>query len=374
MKETKSVIRKKSPSLVTTDYDNFKTLRFFINQQHKAEHMMREIENFHASFVQSKLVNFCDYVKEHPFYGLKLFGKIRFVYREYPSIQPARPSSKEIPGKRMMLLCVDPGNFRVLYRNKQPLFYHLKSNSRQYLRCDELTRQDEQLLHHFFEAAFGDPQWNPDTNSFMMNRKSEHTIEYYGGSSSKQQWIEKVACSEDDTFLITENVMDYINLDIFERRKDASMKPAYNRRGRLDYYYYVNSHYPTDALFKRDKIEALLRKRFEKEIAALERAYSLAWKDIAEDRYVEMLDGIEGHSVDENTCVIFNNDIRFVSSNPTKYDIVLSDDESTIDFIFSDYAVSRIKGTAKERTCILTYQTDNNELIDYKIKTRFIRK
>lgn len=365
----------KNIQLVKTDYDDFKTLRFFIDQQHKAEQMMQEIKNFHASFVQSKLVNFRDYIKEHPLYGLKLFGKIRFVYREYPAIHPAKPGGKVIPGKRMMLLCVDPGNFRVLYRSKQPSFYRLKSNARQYLCCDDLSKHDEQLLHHFYEAAFGDPQWNPDTNSFMMNRKSEHTLEYYDGTSSKQQWLEKVACSEEDTFLITENVMDYINLDVFERRKETSMKPAYSRRSRRpEYYYFVNSHYPTDALFKRDKIEALLRKRFEKEIAALERAYSLVWKDIAEDRYLEMLDGFEGHSVDENTCVIFNNDIHFVSSNPTKYDIVMSDDESTIDFHFKDYSISRISGAEKERTCILTYQTDNNELIDYKAKTRFIKK
>ena len=370
MKETNSIARGKSPSLVTTDYDNFKTLRFFINQQHKAEQMMQEIKNFHTSFVQSKLVNFRDFVRENPLYGLKLFGKIRFVYREYSVTNPGNPGWKTQPDKRMMLICVDPGNFRILYR-KEPKKY-LLSKSRQYLECPDLSIEDEQILHHFYQAAFNDPQWDFETNKFTMCERSEYSIPTYGGESMKSEMRTTVNCNLDDTFLIIDNVMDYINLDVFNKMKAKSMK-SYNKRGER-YSYYVNSYYPADALFKRDKIEAILRKRFEKEIAVLERAYSLIWKEIVEERYQEMLDGFEGHSFDENTCVMFNNDIHFVSSNPTKYDIVMSEDESTIDFYFKDYAISRVKGTEKERTCILTYKTDNNELIDYKVKTRFIKK
>lgn len=358
MKETNSAARGKSPSLVTTDYDNFKTLQFFIDQQHKAEQMIQEIKNFHASFVQSKLVNFRDFVRENPLYRLKLFGKIRFVYREYSD------------NKRMMLISVDPGNFRILYR-KEPRKY-LLSKSRQYLESPDLSVEDEQILYRLYRAAFNDPQWDFETNKFTMSERSEYSIPTYDGESMKSEMRTTVNCSLDDTFLITENVMDYINLDVFNKMKAKSMKP-YNKRGER-YNYYVNSYYPADALFKRDKIEALLRQRFEKEIAVLERAYSLVWKEIAEERYQEMLNGFNGHSFDENTCVMFNNDIYFVSSNPTKYEITMSEDESTIDFYFKDYSISRVKGTEKERTCILTYKTDNNELIDYKTKVRFIKK
>lgn len=42
--------------LVKTDYDNFKNLAFFINQYKKAQEMIKEVEDFYQSFLQSKLL------------------------------------------------------------------------------------------------------------------------------------------------------------------------------------------------------------------------------------------------------------------------------------------------------------------------------
>ena len=75
MKETLNK-EQRSPSLVTTDYDNFKTLRFFINQQRKAEQMLKDIESFRRSFIDSKLVSFYDYVKEHPVEAIEQFKQM----------------------------------------------------------------------------------------------------------------------------------------------------------------------------------------------------------------------------------------------------------------------------------------------------------
>ena len=51
--------------LVKTDYDDFKTMRFFIDQERKAEAMLKEVAEFKQSFIQSKLVSYEDWYKKH---------------------------------------------------------------------------------------------------------------------------------------------------------------------------------------------------------------------------------------------------------------------------------------------------------------------
>lgn len=53
-----------SIDLVKTDYDNFKNLAFFINQYKKAQEMIKEVENFYQSFLQSKLLSAEEVLKD----------------------------------------------------------------------------------------------------------------------------------------------------------------------------------------------------------------------------------------------------------------------------------------------------------------------
>ena len=55
----------KNIQLVKTDYDDFKTMRFFIDQEQKAEAMLKEVAEFKQSFIQSKLVSYNDWYKEN---------------------------------------------------------------------------------------------------------------------------------------------------------------------------------------------------------------------------------------------------------------------------------------------------------------------
>ena len=50
--------------LVKTDYDNFKNLAFFINQYKKAQEMIKEVEDFYQSFLQSKLLSAEEVLKD----------------------------------------------------------------------------------------------------------------------------------------------------------------------------------------------------------------------------------------------------------------------------------------------------------------------
>lgn len=51
--------------LVKTDYDNFRDMRFFVEQQRKAQAMLREVEEFTHSFLDSKLMSVEDVMSDY---------------------------------------------------------------------------------------------------------------------------------------------------------------------------------------------------------------------------------------------------------------------------------------------------------------------
>lgn len=56
-----------------TDYDDFKDLSFFLDQQTKAEAMLREVEEFKKSFVMSKMISVGDWVQKNPTKAVDIF-------------------------------------------------------------------------------------------------------------------------------------------------------------------------------------------------------------------------------------------------------------------------------------------------------------
>ena len=51
--------------LIKTDYDNFRDMRFFVEQQRKAQAMLREVEEFTHSFLDSKLMSVEDVMSDY---------------------------------------------------------------------------------------------------------------------------------------------------------------------------------------------------------------------------------------------------------------------------------------------------------------------
>lgn len=349
MKETKSVIGKKSPSLVTTDYDNFKTLRFFINQQHKAEEMMREIENFHASFVQSKLVNFRDYVKEHPDAAFNQFEKLvknaRYVYYVYPDGHKLELVDV-IHSERLRVFCNVRKGKDYLY----PMGYVYPKNC---VYDPDISEEDQFLLDELYTAAFREPQYEKADGCAYLGEK-------------------KVPVPINRTFLIVKDFDKYVRNHAWHQKLIADNPEKQLRSVELyhinvvDYYSYKN--YNVD--FDYDEIDKLLRKRFKKHLEVYKRL-CLKHIDDSIERWYDMLTqpfdyGMYIKNSDIKTCVLYNDRVEFVSDAPYSYSIKISDDESTIDFDFSSTDIFRNIETT--RYCTLTYKTDNNELVDFKTK------
>ena len=63
--ENKRVHSQTITNLVKTDYDNFRDMRFFVEQQRKAQAMLREVEEFTHSFLDSKLMSVGDVMSDY---------------------------------------------------------------------------------------------------------------------------------------------------------------------------------------------------------------------------------------------------------------------------------------------------------------------
>lgn len=69
--------------LVNTDYDNFKNLKFFIEQHKKATQMIEEVNAFYGSFIKSKILTIKQLMKNNfPIIDvIDVGGKNKFCYK-----------------------------------------------------------------------------------------------------------------------------------------------------------------------------------------------------------------------------------------------------------------------------------------------------
>lgn len=71
-------------SLVKTDYDNFKDMRFFVEQQRKAQEMIREVDEFTHSFLDSKLMSVEDVMSDyHNWLTFSSGQKMERIFKAY---------------------------------------------------------------------------------------------------------------------------------------------------------------------------------------------------------------------------------------------------------------------------------------------------
>ena len=61
----KDKYKRMTQRLIKTDYDNFRDMRFFVEQQRKAQAMLREVEEFTHSFLDSKLMSVEDVMSDY---------------------------------------------------------------------------------------------------------------------------------------------------------------------------------------------------------------------------------------------------------------------------------------------------------------------
>jgi hypothetical protein len=138
---------------------------------------------------------------------------------------------------------------------------------------------------------------------------------------------------------------------------------------KMSYYYEIKD---SSKILFNDKIIAAIEERFATPISYIRDLYGahpyiqlneLSWWESG--RHFRF-------DTSENNCVIWEGRPRWVSNNLDDVKITTSDDRKKIYCTFEDETIYKEQNyfdyrTQEERSCVLTYSADNNELVNYKV-------
>jgi len=343
---------KNSISLVKTDYDDFKDLSFFLEQQRKAEAMLREVEDFKKSFVMSKMVSMAEWVKENPTYGLTFFEDPHLCI-----------SFK--PNGLFGFIFVDYN--RDLHWFSPNLAHNWHQDhwcDHYYLEKDNYPKDKRKVLDQFFinchrhlqEMSYGLAEWVDTGEKDADGFKKQEAVPFTDDSQSiyildwKKYTKPEVVKEIESEYA---RRCEVLKLDVNKFRRE----------------YEIKNH--SKVLLVNEIIDEMHR-RFATPISYIRDLYS-AHPDILCEYLAEQETGRWFHfKTSENNCVIYKGRPRWVSNNLDKVKITTSEDRKKIICEFKDeedykrfnFDSFRILET---RTCELTYSAKNNELTDYKV-------
>ena len=350
---------KNSISLVKTDYDDFKDLSFFLEQQRKAEAMLREVEDFKKSFVMSKMVSMAEWVKENPTAELEFFDlphlSVIFLKDGTPVIY--------IYGR----LKYQGQGFEWFAANSESPYYDHPTHYAGKKIAEKLPKSQKKTLNDFHDYLY---------YSSGVYYSIQDKCMYIQKYDSKFRKTENVRVEDEETLYITRNVEDYLKpgaLKAILATEKQSGYDSYNGYSSVPYDNY-DKVYDVKKLVNVEKVNKEMYRRFQAQFDLIRDLYcknpSIPLKFIKRDECGRHYDFNEN----ENNCVMWKGRPHWVSANPDKVSITTSKDRTKIICEFEDkteYATYSwpTDGPRKveTRTCQLTYSAKNNELENYKV-------
>ena len=338
--------------LVRTDYDNFRDMRFFVEQQRKAQAMMREVEEFQRSFVQSKLISYNDYIKDHPLYGLSFFDSI------FPDVVLWRKDNGPIIGN------IKADTYKVfngpLYVRKgtEDFLIYPRLWLEKTREITNITKKQQKQLEIFYRASslrtvlLGDKTIIKDSEDNEVPSEQSLYItdweKYIDASCIYDNWdvISQELCGGKSIYY--DNVYKHSYYQPYIRLEDNVLIQQNPAKIKLEIPPQVDC----------DVLRNVMLERFAEAIEVIKNCYAV------DDEYKQRM-FLNTHNItpDDKCYVIWNNDLKFVSNTPQKYQVSLDDDYNKLTFQFDRYNPYNKK---YEGTCKLTYSTKDNELIDYQ--------
>lgn len=347
--------KKQNINLVKTDYDNFRDMAFFIKQQKKANEMLREVEEFKQSFLDSKMISYTEFIQKNPLYTMNLFGGIKEIIIFKPSKE-----SNEIT---KAFIKINKGNHRffwdTMFLGMSP---SIQSSSLHYLpdnavKQGRLSKEQICAVNRLYFAEYADID-----------------IDYTTGRLTKEIHHKKSEVNEKDTLWIIDDSIQFINKDFIKQdlKKEYShdVKYRYIRESSNYFavYYNLNNFgikYPSDIIIDETAVISYMENRFKDACDIIKSLYTETPEKTAKLTYDKAYGNPE-----EKHCVIWKGEPMFISSK--KYvKAEISDDEKTVSFWFDR---DRISGTEyneyiKHRSWVperikLTYDVKTNELIN----------
>ena len=354
---------KENIQLVKTDYDNFKDMTFFIQQQKKANEMLREVHDFQKSFILSKFISFREFVEQNPEYGLKLFGSPRLSYFEKTKTKdvfdyPGQSDSKYIISYGCLHILAD---LPVLYRRSKYLPHNLhyiygRSLNEDDVKAMNITYDEQEILDDFYFSML-------TPFDMPIASDTERQIKYYVATFNGGHYVERL---EEKTNVITD-WRKYIKSDkLNEYMRLPEITFDVTRQWR--YMQYKDCAFMFKSKEAIEECYNIIHNRFKDAIEIYTRLY----KDDFEGRMERLWD--KGYiSPDDKNFIVWEGQPKFISICPDKYEAEVSPDESSISFKFElaqtiDRRERMFPGPYgfAPSSCKLTYSTKNNELINYQ--------
>lgn len=360
--------QKKITKLVKTDYDNFKNLSFFLEQQRMAEEMLKDVEEFKKSFVLSKMTSLLDFFKENPLYELKFFAE--------PQLVIWFTDERDIIGGYIKL---NTGNF-ISYFNrngKKGVYWedYYDKNINFGDVYDKLPARHKTILKKFYEAIH---EYN---HLYVSNDKK---LYYTKSSRQFSENKEKVYVDESNTLFIIDNWKDYVNVEELEKslkKNNVSTERYHHSRDDYDEYYVngkrvyrglVGNIYNRTSgwtLFKyKELYDYMENVRFREATDLLKSIYTKRPEDMAlnwcEHNFERFRPDIKG-----NCFVIHENKPVWVTNHPKDVKITTNKNRTVIKCEFNNKIEFREymfpsdgPVTVMTRNVTLTYAAEDNEL------------
>ena len=345
---------KNNISLVKTDYDNFRDLSFFLEQQRKAEAMLREVEDFKKSFVMSKMFNARDFFKENPLHGITFFEPEYFVI-EYDDNDKVES----------MYITMTTGNF-MAPQGSSSIFqslYHKNFDPHSSI-YEKLPNTKKAFLNKFYKYIF-QQRYCVKNNNLMLQEYSREKGSYL------------VDFDESRTLYLIDNCKRFINEELIDAAKEKYIKEASKdyKKGcapkikffRFNFSSYSDKDYKE--LFKTEElIEYFEKVRFKDEVEFLKNLY-VQNAEIMANWWRKKNSRNFYPDLDKKNFVLYKDELVWVTNNPDEVQINTSKNRKSIICEFRDqteYATyawptdgPRIVDT---RIIELKYSAKNNEL------------
>ena len=345
-------MKDKDIQLVKTDYDNFRDMRFFVEQQRKAQAMMREVEEFQRSFIMSKFISMKDYVLENPMYNYEIFCSFNFRYYENEKGEPVG------------IINSFHGDFPI---------YRRKGNDNKKLNIPswtldyrtiyvDMTSEEEEILDELYFALYGHIEFD------AIDNKSLATTKYvYKNSSNVYDYTydDENANKEIDikhTIYITDGWEQFVDMNAVKNyiKKNPKAVQEFIKGWKLIWPpSFCDSWQGYNYVKDKDGARAVLEERFKDAIKLHKRFYF-------EDTEGTARRNCCGLCEPEDKCyILWEGKPKFVSPTPEKYESVINDD-NTITFTFKYQSEKDDHRRAWLYETKLTYSIDNNELLRYE--------
>ena len=338
--------------LVKTDYDNFRDMRFFVEQQRKAQAMLREVEEFTHSFLDSKLMSVEDVMSDY--HNWLMFSPGQRMERSFKAYIEA--------------LC----NYYLFIKGYQ------KNNSlsdKSYNEVKEYISQhidySEKTFRYYIESFINEynsdsiygaiwtllekerPVWHHDYRNPWNDRIIRHEQYNPFGKFKQRHW----------DIQMTSPIIKWTDYSMWRRLDSEEIKDAYDKHPDIKIYKsgvkFIQGTVNQDVAIKR------ILQKYKKELEEVQQRVLKYGMRVPNEKYIAMLFSNRSEAFKEHNLVFNPHTVKSIVDYKNQRLIPFMDEDTKVNIEILD-KVLRCTAIRKYQTEALRYFKDYD--------THFIRK